>query len=309
MRRTAEFERFNLRHLRYFLAVCENGSFRAASARLNIAQSAVSRRVADLERIFDLQLLERHPRGVSMTPAGAVLRESALKISGEIDEAHHILRRYERGEEGVVTAGFFGTTARLGFVPELIGRFKTGHPDIALDMRLPLGPPNEAALAPLDIAFAEEQLRAPGRKDVPLFAGRYMLALPRTHRLVALGYIRFADLYDTDMIGIPQSVAPAIHDALVREAAQRGRALDIVHEAESECARLAFAAAGMGVAIVSPLAINHEQNFEVEYRALADFVLPFDLWLNMKPEASGATARLVDIAQALLAELPALSSE
>src|SRR5262245_57331599 len=128
MKAELDFERFNLRHLRYFLAVCDTGSFRAASAKLNIAQSAVSRRVADLERIFDVQLLERKPRGVALTKAGAILLDSVRRIDREMGRAHETLEGYGRGAQGTLAVGFFGTTIRQGFVPGLIERFRAVLP-------------------------------------------------------------------------------------------------------------------------------------------------------------------------------------
>lgn len=309
MKQEADFERFNLRHLRYFLAVCDSGSFRAASAKLNIAQSAVSRRIADLERIFDVKLLKRLPRGVALTSAGAVLRDSALSIGREIDSAYATLERYERGEAGALAAGFFGTTARLGFVPDLIARFRAAHPHIRLEIHpLPHGVPDEAALATLDIAFLESRPDNEERMAHRLHGGMYMLALPRNHALAALANIPFTRLCREEVIGMPQATSPFVYDRLIREAARRGQALNIIHEAESECSRLAFAAAGMGVAIVSPLAINHDQHFEVEYRPIADMALPFELWLSVRRHGSAATDQFAEIARTLLAELPSLSA-
>src|SRR2546425_5378920 len=60
-----------LRHLRYFVAVAEEGSFLRAASRLRVAQPALSKQIRDLEREVGVKLFERLPRGARVTPAGA----------------------------------------------------------------------------------------------------------------------------------------------------------------------------------------------------------------------------------------------
>lgn len=305
-----DFERFNLRHLRYFLAVCESGSFRAASAKLNIAQSAVSRRVGDLERIFAVTLFERRPRGVALTDAGAVLRSGALKIHEEIEAALATLDRYGRGEQGTLAVGFLGTTIRLGFVPQIIARFRAERPHFKLDLHpMPRTTPADPALAGLDVAFVEgAEGPATGRNLLRIYSGAYVVALPRRHPLTALTAIPSEELGRHDLIAIPQAANPQVYGAMLGFAARDGNALTIVHESDSECSRLALAAAGMGLTFVSPLAINHQQEFDVEYRPIADAEIPFDLWLSVKPGATAIAESFVEIARNLLLQLPSLSA-
>src|SRR5207245_11335686 len=59
-----------LRHLRYFVAVAEEGSFLRAASRLRVAQPALSKQIRDLEREIGVKLFERLPRGARVTPAG-----------------------------------------------------------------------------------------------------------------------------------------------------------------------------------------------------------------------------------------------
>src|SRR5439155_24859855 len=59
-----------LRHLRYFVAVAEEGSFLRAASRLRVAQPALSKQIRDLEREVGVKLFERLPRGARVTRAG-----------------------------------------------------------------------------------------------------------------------------------------------------------------------------------------------------------------------------------------------
>jgi len=69
-----------LRHLRYFVAVCEALNFTKAAAQLRIAQPALSRQVQDLEDEIGVDLLKRSPRGVTITAEGKLFLEEAREV-------------------------------------------------------------------------------------------------------------------------------------------------------------------------------------------------------------------------------------
>jgi DNA-binding transcriptional LysR family regulator len=69
-----------LRHLRYFVAVAEEGSFRRAAERLHITQPPLSRQVAELESMAGAKLLERTPAGVSLSAVGRVFLKRAVAL-------------------------------------------------------------------------------------------------------------------------------------------------------------------------------------------------------------------------------------
>ena len=73
----------NDRALRYFLAVVRIGSVRAAAEALNVAASAVSRHIIEMEAEIGQPLLERLPRGVVPTEAGRVVAEHAMRQADE----------------------------------------------------------------------------------------------------------------------------------------------------------------------------------------------------------------------------------
>src|SRR5215831_17033431 len=79
-----------LRHLRYFIAVAEEGSFlTAAERRLHTAQPSLSRQIRDLESEVGVKLLERRARGVVLTAAGKVFLDHArLALSSQADSCN-----------------------------------------------------------------------------------------------------------------------------------------------------------------------------------------------------------------------------
>jgi DNA-binding transcriptional LysR family regulator len=94
-----------LRHLRYFLAIAQEGGFRRAAARINVAQQALSTQIANLEAEFGVQLFERLPRGIRLSAAGREFLSHAESIVREVDAAHAMLRRLAHGHAGILRVG------------------------------------------------------------------------------------------------------------------------------------------------------------------------------------------------------------
>lgn len=101
----------NLRALRYFVAIAEAGSLTAAAAAVNVAQPALTRQLRELEDDLGVQLLQRLPRGVRLTPAGVTLYESAQRM---LAEAARVRQRLASRPAATATA-----TVVLGSSPTL----------------------------------------------------------------------------------------------------------------------------------------------------------------------------------------------
>ena len=82
----------DFRHLRYFVAVAEEGTFTRAAARLFIAQPALSKQIHDLENEIGARLLVRTSRGVSLTAPGAELLEHARAVLERLEAARERIR-------------------------------------------------------------------------------------------------------------------------------------------------------------------------------------------------------------------------
>src|SRR2546423_14211534 len=95
-----------LRHLRYFVAVCEALNFTKAAAQLRIAQPALSRQVQDLEDEIGVDLLRRSPRGVTLTAEGKLFLDEARELLKRGDESVEKVRALARGESGELHGGY-----------------------------------------------------------------------------------------------------------------------------------------------------------------------------------------------------------
>jgi DNA-binding transcriptional LysR family regulator len=173
--RRAPHPTLDLRQLRYLVAVVEEGQITRAAQRLHLAQPALSQAIAKLESQLGVQLLERRPRGIEPTAAGAAFYAKARLALAAVEEAHDALRPWARSEVRLC----------LGFLPVLgqiarpwLRRFIDTHPEVELQTRH-LGP--EQRLTELKRGRVDAELLFPPPRDpevtheVILRSARYVL--------------------------------------------------------------------------------------------------------------------------------------
>jgi LysR family transcriptional regulator, nitrogen assimilation regulatory protein len=107
----------DLRQLRYFVAVAERGGFCAAASALNVAQSALSRHIQQLEHELGGALLERGARGVSVTESGKVLLARGRWLLGAVDDIKAEVRTENREPSGTVRLGAPSSLADILYAP------------------------------------------------------------------------------------------------------------------------------------------------------------------------------------------------
>ncbi len=122
-----------LRHLRYFVAVAEELSFRRAAGRLHIAQPPLSAQIKQLEEELEVRLLERDSHKVALTAAGAVFLEHARRLLREATEAVFAGKRAARGETGRTSNGFVASLAH-GVLPGILRAFRRRYPEVQLQL-------------------------------------------------------------------------------------------------------------------------------------------------------------------------------
>src|SRR5580693_5931377 len=94
-----------LRHLRYVLAVAEEGHITRAAERLGMQQPPLSRQIKAIERELGVQLFRRKPRGVELTDAGRIFLGDARTMLDRLDQTVDTTRRVARGEQGRICLG------------------------------------------------------------------------------------------------------------------------------------------------------------------------------------------------------------
>ncbi|WP_405149809.1 LysR family transcriptional regulator [Sphaerisporangium sp. NBC_01403] len=118
-----------LRQLEYFVAVADHGSIRKAAAVLFVAQPSLSTQIAALEREVGGVLLNRQPRGVTLTPAGRVFLREARSTLAAAERAKRFASLALGGEQGELR---FATVLSIaaGLVPAALLAWRAGRPDV-----------------------------------------------------------------------------------------------------------------------------------------------------------------------------------
>src|SRR5689334_2161313 len=123
-----------LRHLRYFVAVAEEGHVTRAAGRLGIQQPPLSQQIRALETELDVQLFRRRPRGVELTQAGEALLTEARAVLDRAEHAASAARRAARGESGRLGLGFTSSASFHPLVPRIIREFRAASPLVSLTL-------------------------------------------------------------------------------------------------------------------------------------------------------------------------------
>ncbi len=122
-----------LRQIEYFLAVVNSGSFSAAAEECHISQSAVSQQIKALETELGAELLSRHNRTFSLTPAGEVLYRKATVIMNDIEQMKREVVRTAKGQTAVLRVGYLKCYGGSEF-QDAAAAFSAKYPDVELEV-------------------------------------------------------------------------------------------------------------------------------------------------------------------------------
>jgi DNA-binding transcriptional LysR family regulator len=183
-----------VRHLRYFVAVAEEGSFTAAARRVHITQQVLSTQVQQLETILGVQLLERSSRGAAVTAAGASFLDGARSTLAELDRATSAARNSAQAIRGVLPVGL--SVAAGGDLPtQILAAFQREEPAVEIRLRsFELTHPAGGLLdRSTDVAFVRPPIRAAGITLATLAEEPRIFVLPTGHPLAARECLRLSD--------------------------------------------------------------------------------------------------------------------
>lgn len=235
--------------LRLFIAVCDERSIAGAAARHAIVASAVSKRVAAIERDIGAPLLNRGRRGITPTAAGLELLRQARDVLAVMERMHAELTEFGSGVQGSVrvVASVSVLAERL---PDDIATFLARHDAVrvSLDER---GGPDIVRMVregTADVGVLWDAADLAGLQALAYRSDHLCVALPPSHRLARRPRLRFVETLDEISIGV---AAGGMVDVLLRrQAALAGRTQVHRIQVSSISAACRIVAAGLGIAIL-----------------------------------------------------------
>lgn len=279
----------DLRHLRYFVAVADEGSVsEAARSRLNTAQPSLSRQLKDLERELGVELFERRVRGVTLTRSGRLFLSHVRQILKQVDDAVAAVRDAPLHLRVGIIPGL-----ETMILPELTRRCRErGEVEIEVTSTASTGLVQEIRDGNLDLAFAR-----PSEMDVdlhfePVAAHHIAVFLPGDHPLAAETELTFADLIGYTYVSVNRRVAPFLRGAIDAWGQQRGLALAPSHVAADIASAFSLIMATGGFSLMPDYA-SRLMPSALTMRPLADGPAPLMLAIAYRPLLASPVQSLV----------------
>jgi LysR family transcriptional regulator, hca operon transcriptional activator len=200
-----------LRHLRYFVAVAEEGSLSvAAGRRLHTAQPSLSRQIRDLEYEVGAKLLVRSARGVELTQSGRVFLDHARLALAQVEAAVEAARRAAQPAKPIFALGFL-TGQEMDWLPQAMRILRDELPNIEVTVSSQYSPDLAQALLrrKLDLAFMRPEAQMPDLDYKVIVKEPLIVALPSDHRLASQDAIALQDIAGETFIGM-SNTAPTL---------------------------------------------------------------------------------------------------
>ena len=245
------------RLLSQFLAVADAGTVRGGAAALNMSQPPLTQAIKRLEEDLGLELFDRLPKGMALTPAGTALAK----------EARDILARLERAERLTKRALEERPTVRIGFVSAALNgalqNLLRALGERTIELTEMTTPQQEAALlaGQLDVGLLHTPVATDDLTVRPLERDPFIAAFPDGHRLASRTEVSFAEIARERFVLFPREQGPSLMGAIERLAFEAGCQLRVAATAPRVHSQLAIVAGGVGIGLVAA-GVARSMNFE-----------------------------------------------
>jgi LysR family cyn operon transcriptional activator len=251
-----------LRHLRYFVALAEEGSFTRAARRMHVTQSTLSHQIKQVEDEVGQRLFDRIGRRVVITEVGEVLLQSATRALREVDDG---LRRIATPPDPLNGTLRIGATHTFNvkLIPDCLTALLERHPSLHVVVRELFASDVAAQVeaGEVDLGIAYDVHRAGTLDFEALYVEEMVLAVAPTHPFAQRRKIRLAELHGQRMI-LPtgHSSTRRIIDEALRSV---GAEPVVVAELDSVAATIAMVRGTHLAAVISRLAAPDAGDVEV----------------------------------------------
>jgi LysR family hca operon transcriptional activator len=248
----------DLRHLRYFVAIAEEGSLTvAAEKRLHTAQPSLSRQMHDLEAELGCELMIRSARGIELTAPGRVFLDQARVVLAQVEAAISATRRAAAPAKNSFVLGFL-TGHEFEWLPAVMKIIRDELPNTEVIIHSLSSPDLADALTrgKIDLAFLRHERNTPGIVFKRLIDEPLIVLMPADHRLSARDAITSEDIVKEQLIGVPHDKSPALRAVTDAYAAKIGIDLTPDHYVDNLSMAMSLVAATRGIALMPLYARN-----------------------------------------------------
>lgn len=247
----------DLRDMRYFLAVAQEGHIGRAAARLHLSQPPLTRHIQALEKKLGVALFIRTPKGMSLTEAGHTLLQEVPNLLELAQQAAERTRLAGQGLIGRLDVGLFGSGV-LGVIPRILTCFHQARPNVKIVLHNLTKDAQLQALRKRRISVGFNRLvpQEPDINTTTVLREPLVVAVATSHPLSVLPSLRIQDLANMPLIlypnvpmrGLVQEVTDAFH--------AEGVPLRVEQEVQDVLTAVALVSAGFGMAITTQSASN-----------------------------------------------------
>jgi DNA-binding transcriptional LysR family regulator len=238
-----------LRHLRYFIAVAEELSFRRAAERLHLAQPPLSSQIKSLEEELGLKLFERSTRSVKLTAAGKVFLGEARGVLMATERAQQNVRKANEGLIGQLRIGLLAPTATPRLA-RILSSYRQKYPGVqfSLSELTSIEQLHRLREERLDVGLLRPPIQFPELDFLFLEESPMILAAPAGHRLTKVKKIEWKDFHNESLVMIHPSLQHSYYDKFLEFCANAGAKPIVGQYANDVHSKMWLISAGFGVA-------------------------------------------------------------
>jgi len=282
-------EPLDIRHLRYFLAVAEAGSFSRAADRLGISQPSVSQQMRDLEAGLRVPLFQRRGKRILLTPRGLIFQEHARALLHHLENFLQELNS-EPGElRGALRLGVI-PVLNVPLVPQLLGAFVADHPAISVTVEEISSTEIETALEEgrMDVGLGFLTRHSPNLRYERLCTDEFSLIVARNHPWANRRMVDFSKLHQQRLLQLPDTfVMRRMSDEICRKHKVRPHVIAEINAIETLLRSLGPSQAGT---LMPKIALRGRENLELRAIRLRGKNLGLDIGLLRLSDSAANTA-------------------
>ncbi|MFC5403374.1 LysR family transcriptional regulator [Cohnella soli] len=286
----------DMRQLRYFLAIANEGQITRAAKQLNMEQPPLSRQLKLMEQELGVVLFDRMGKQLRLTQAGESLRQRALALMNQFDETITYVQKLGEGVHGVLSVG--AVVSCISLLPPAIRRFTEKYPAVTFKLQegdhFLLGELLESRDIELIVSRLpfQSDFQSQHYSVLPLPSDPFVAIVPADWSPAPEEQsLTLKELAKLPFLTLKTDRTTGMHDRIFHEFGQRGLEPRIISECSSVAITVSLVASGIGIAILPASVMNTFALPSIKQLAIADAEFQSDVglvWLKDRHLSKGA---------------------